>query len=108
MNPKVSNQTDIVNMMWDDVDNWSTGVVTTTGSSSNWKVYQGGGPTVDVAEQRHQELLEKFDYIQLPADLDLRNETVQSAVADWYEALERLKLKHQQLKMLIDLTKTHE
>ena len=104
-----------MSMMWDDtgaagwneqniVSGTTTDTFTTSSSSPNWKVYQ----RADVAEQRHQEVLEKFDYIQLPADLDWRNETVQSAVADWCEALDQLKLKHQQLKMLINLTKTHE
>lgn len=82
-------------------------MVRTTSANNNWLSPYPNWEDEQVKKDIKQ-VLEHIDYIQLPSNLDLRNETVQSAVADWYEALELLKLKHQQLVMLSKLSQDHD
>lgn len=58
-----------------------------------------------VGDQRLSDLLKNMPFVALPVGLDLTNPTVMSMVTEWYRALEQLRLAHEKLLTVVELTK---
>ena len=64
--------------------------------------------TITMDREQFARMFQPIEYLNLPLGLDMDHPAVQSAVADWYAALEQLQLKHNQLKVIARLSQNHE
>lgn len=86
-----------------------------TNSASNAPVWHNTStyhetvkPKITMDQEQFARIFQPVEYLNLPEGLDMNHPTVMAAVADWYTALEQLKVKHHQLKMLNELAKENE
>lgn len=88
---------------------------TNTGSSDPWGSWIPSGdfhealkPKITMEQEQFARMFQPIEYLNLPEGLDMSHPTVVAAVGEWYAALEQLKVKHSQLKMLNELAKENE
>lgn len=82
-----------------------TATPTVTLNDTNW--YSGVLDAADVKIQglgSVKELLQNLAFLTPPPGLDTDNPTVVDALKTWYQAVQELRQRHEQLQMLIKLT----
>lgn len=82
-----------------------TATPTVTLNDTNW--YSGVLDAADVKIQglgSVKELLQNLAFLTPPPGLDTDNPTVMDALKVWYQAVQELRQRHEQLQMLIKLT----
>jgi hypothetical protein len=82
-----------------------------SGSNSIWtsstpsNIYCGDIVLADGSKL--SDLVKSIPFTLLPPGLDLENPSVMDLVKRWYQALEQLKLAHEQLMTISNLTENH-
>lgn len=92
---------------WGSSGSVGMGTVTPTVTLSDTKWTSG---VIDAADVKIQglgsvkELLQNLTFLTPPPGLDTDNPTVMDALKVWYQAVQELRQRHEQLQMLIKLT----